>query len=43
LHIPPHQEAPFFVPFGGPALLFLKQVATMFFSVNAETFADLHL
>ncbi len=40
--VPPEHDTAFFVPFRGRPLRFLKQVATMFFSVNAETFADLH-
>lgn len=38
----PDQDAPFFATFRGFPLRFLKQVVTMFFSVNAEGFADQH-
>ena len=34
--IPPEEDRPFFVPFRGRPLRFLKQVITMFFSVNNE-------
>lgn len=40
--IPPHEEEPFFVPFRGKPLRFLKQVITMFFSVNGDKFAERH-
>jgi hypothetical protein len=40
--IPDREEAPFFVPFRGRPLRFLKQVVTMFFSVNNDAFADHH-
>jgi hypothetical protein len=40
--IPRTTEDAFFVPFVGHPLRFLKQVITMFFSVNSAEFADLH-
>ncbi len=42
LRIPPDLDEAFFVPFFGHPLRFLKQVITMFFSVNTPDFADLH-
>ncbi len=42
LRIPQHEENPFFVPFRGRPLRFLKQVITMLFSVNNEQFAEHH-
>jgi hypothetical protein len=42
LRIPAYEENPFFIPFWGHPLRFLKQVITMFFSVNGEKFADIH-
>lgn len=42
LRIPTTTEDAFFIPFRGRPLRFLKQVLTMFFSVNSDTFADQH-
>jgi hypothetical protein len=42
LRIPSTEERPFFVPFRGRPLRFLKQVVAMFFSVNNDSFASLH-
>lgn len=42
LRIPSSELNPFFIPFYGRPLRFLKQVITMFFSVNDEQFADHH-
>jgi hypothetical protein len=42
LRIPPTREDAFFVPFRGYPLRFLKQVITMFFSVNSTGFAGIH-
>lgn len=42
LRIPSEREDPFFIPFRGHPLRFLKQVLAMFFSVNSESFADQH-
>jgi len=41
-NIPSGEQLPFYVPFTGRPLRFLKQVVTMFFSVNSEKFADIH-
>jgi hypothetical protein len=41
--IPREEEQPFFIPFRGRPLRFLKQVITMFFSVNGDGFAQRHL
>ena len=42
LRIPAHETDPFYVPFRGRPLRFLKQVLAMFSSVNGEKFASFH-
>lgn len=41
--IPSHEERPFFIPFRGRPLRFLKQVVTMMFSATGPEFASRHL
>jgi hypothetical protein len=40
--IPPDEERPFFIPFHGRPLRFLKQVVTMMFSASGPEFASRH-